>query len=267
MIDADGAVRTQPALRTLQINQRRLLTGGSPVEHGLRDGFPTRRAAVEWYQRAVVRTFGFIATDWGPKDLIRDKTLVCALVTGGERDRIASGDPPSAAVAEHYRTTLERNIVLPACNQAFNALRRNAGEYLQDGDVAPGKVDPQSQDHVAMRPTVQRKDVEQARALNQLWGGFADETALRDWIHDLDEPTNGAIDRTLAARICRDQTAREHLVRDEQIDAGIDERQARAFRERVAIDTLLPAFVTGIRRIDGGELVQQQSTGLSAPHG
>ena len=262
--DENGPPRTQPALRTLQVNQRELLVGGDRVDHGLRDGFPTLRSAIEWRQRAIARTMGNLSEKFPTADLLRDRTLATALVVGPERERLAD-DPLDPRVARGYRRLLERRRVRPACNSAYNRLRRQAGEYLQDSDVAPEKVDPRQQDHVAMRPTLERKDREQAAALDRLWGGFDGEDELLDWIHDLDEPSNGAIPSGLAAQLCRDETARRYLLGDDL--EGADIERARRWREHFAAVVILPAFVRGIRRLEGGELVEQQSSGLNAPHG
>ncbi len=265
----DGPARTQPALRALQIDQRQLLEGGGPVEFGLRDGFPTARDAIAWYQRAIPRTLGTLAEAWHPRDLFRDRTLAASLVVGDDRERFASdGSPlPSMDAARSYRRRLERLVIRPACNRAYNALRGGAGEYLQDSEVSPEKVDPAAQDHVAMRPTLERKDREQAAVLSELWGGFQTERELLDWLHDLDEPTNGSVDQTLAGQLGRDRVARACLLADDPASPSVDPDAAVAWRERFAAFVLLPSFVNGIRRIDGGELVQQSSTELTIPTG
>lgn len=267
MTDKTETSRTQPALRTLQLDQRQLLEGGDRVEHGIRDGFPTFRSAISWYQRAIVRTFGFLADEIEPVDLVRDRTLTGALVVGPERDELVD-DPLRPALARRYRRVLERAYIKPACNRAYNRLRRGAGEYLEDSNVSPEKVDPGRQHHVAMRPSLERKDVEQSEALRKLWGGFETESALLDWLHDLDEPANGAIAANFSARVGKDATARAHLIASEQSDAGVTDAQASRWREHFATTVVLPAFNRGIRRLDSaGELVEQQSTGLSAPQG
>jgi len=262
-----GPSRTQPALRTLQLDQRELLEGGDRVRHGLRDGFPTFRDALSWYQRAAVRTFGLLSDDVEPIDLVRDRTLTGALVVGPERTALVD-DPLRPELAKRYRTVLERAYIRPACNRAYNRLRRGAGEYLEDSEVSPSKVNPASQRHVAMRPSLERKDAEQADALEALWGGFETERSLHDWLHDLDEPSNGALPEHFDARIGKDATARAHLIASERASAGVSEAAARRYREHFAATVVLPAFNRGIRRLDSaGELVEQQSSGLSAPQG
>lgn len=253
-----GPSRTQPALRTLQLDQRELLDGGDSVPHGLRDGFPTRRDALEWYQRAITRTLGEIAEEFRPLSLVRDRTLVGALVVGDERDDLVT-DPVSLDVARRYRRVLERSYVRPACNRSYNRLRKRAGEYIEDSDDSPSEIDPESQRHVAMRPTIARKDIEQADALRTLWDGFESERELLDWTHDLDEPSNGAIEADLAARIGRDATARAYFIESERASADVPEEQARRYREHFAATKLLPAFVAGIQRLEGGEKISEDA--------
>lgn len=264
-VENAGTPRTQPALRALQHDQRALLDGGRRVEHGLRDGFPTLRAALEWYQRTIPRTLGEISEPFPPGDLVRDRTLASSLVVGRERETLAES-PPSLTAAADYRDRLERLMVIPAAARSYNRLRLSAGEYLQDSEISPERVDAAEQDHVAMRPSISRKDVEQAAALRELWGGFETDRELNDWTHDLLEPSNGSISKTLAAEIGRDSTARAMLVRDERPET-ITELSARRWRERFAALIVLPAFVRGIRRMDCGELVQEGGEGLTAPMG
>ncbi|OYR79123.1 hypothetical protein DJ72_14340 [Halorubrum distributum] len=96
--------QTRPALPTLQHDQRVLLepTADSELDHGLRDGFPNRRVAIEWYQAAIVRTLGHITERWEPVALLRDRTLLTALVVGPERETFAD-DPLTLNVAREYR--------------------------------------------------------------------------------------------------------------------------------------------------------------------
>lgn len=248
--DEIGEGHTQPALATMQFNQRDLIDGGGTVEHGLRDGFPTLREAIKWRQRATIRTLGLLSSEFAPVDLARDRTLSAALVVGDERETLAE-DPMGLEYAAEYRRRLEREFVLPACNRAYNSLRKRAGEYIDDDEHS--QIDPREQAHVAMRPSVDRKDREQAHALRELWGGFSDRDELMDWVHRLNEPTNGAISSTLPAEIGRDPVAIEHMLADES------DRAARRYRERFAAVVLLPAFVAGIRRMDGGEKISEET--------
>ncbi|TKX82052.1 hypothetical protein [Halorubrum sp. SD626R] len=160
---------SRPALPTLQSDQRALLEPqpGDGLDHGLRDGFPNRRTAIEWYQAAIVRTIGHITDRWDPVALLRDRTLLTALVVGPERERFAD-DPISLETGREYRQRLERVLVLPAFNLAYNALRKSAGEYPED--VRSEEHDPEGQDFVAMRPAFQVADQQQRAALRRLWG-------------------------------------------------------------------------------------------------
>lgn len=241
---------TQPALATLQFDQRELIESGGTVEHGLRDGFPTFREAIKWRQRATIRTLGLLSDYVPALDLVRDRTLSSALVVGEERETLVD-EPMPADHAREYRRRLERLFLLPACNRAYNGLRKRAGEYIDDNERS--EINPHEQRHVAMRPSFDRKDREQAAALSELWGGFESRDDLMDWAHRLNEPTNGAISSTLPAEIGRDQNAIELMLADES------DRAARRFRERFAVIVLLPAFVVGIRRMEGGEKISEET--------
>jgi len=269
----DSAPR--PALQTLQADQRELISGSTdPVQpsdkrrlFGLREGFPDRRAAVDWYQRAIVRTWGYVAELWHPADLARDRTLLSALITGPERSQLVD-DPLALEATEEYRRRLERQAVLPACDRAYNTLRKSAGEYIDshdDEDDAPvGDIDPENQDHVAMRPAFQWMDRRQAKALNELWGGFRDEEELMDWLHDLAGPANGAVNEKLPAQVGRDPVAMDHLLED---DPSAPSPESRRYRERFVVHNVLPAFANGIARMSAGELAQRRSGGLDPVQG
>jgi len=258
---------TRPALPTLQSDQRALLDPrpDDDLDHGLRGGFPDRRTAVEWYQAAIVRTMGHITDRWEPVDLLRDRTLLSALVVGPERERFAD-DPLSKDVARQYRQRLERVIVLPAFNLAYNTLRKAAGEYPDD--ARNEEHDPEGQEFVAMRPAFQVADRQQRTALQRLWGGFDSVDELQSWLHDLSEPSNGALEESLPGRVGRDAVAREHFLGRVEADSALEaERLARKYRERFAVGKLLPAFADGIKRLEAGELATHTSDGLTPGQG
>ena len=259
--------QTRPALPTLQRDQRALLDPGpdDDVPHGLRDGFPNRRAAIAWYQRATVRSLGQITETWEPIDLLRDRTLLTALITGPERTQYAA-DPLDLDEARQYRRRLERVVLLPAFNEAYNALRPAAGEYPDD--ALQGNRDPEGQEFVAMRPAFQVADRQQSSALRELWGGFETIEALQSWLHNLAEPTNGSLEENLPARVGRDRVALRHLLG--RIEAPTEreaEEQARKYRERFAVVKLLPAFAAGIEEMEAGELATHTSDGLEPGQG
>jgi hypothetical protein len=258
---------SRPALPTLQSDQRALLEPqpGDGLDHGLRDGFPNRRTAIEWYQAAIVRTIGHITDRWDPVALLRDRTLLTALVVGPERERFAD-DPISLETGREYRQRLERVLVLPAFNLAYNALRKSAGEYPED--VRSEEHDPEGQDFVAMRPAFQVADRQHRAALRRLWGGFESVEELQSWLHNLSEPTNGALDEALPSRVGRDAVARDHFLGRVDADSALEaERLARKYRERFAVAKLLPAFADGIKRLEAGELATHTSDGLNASPG
>jgi hypothetical protein len=259
--------QTRPALPTLQHDQRVLLEPEptSDLEHGLRHGFPHRRATIEWYQAAIVRTIGHVTERWEPESLVRDRTLLTALVVGDEREAFAD-EVLSLETAREYRRRLERVVVLPAFNRAYNALRKSAGEYPDD--ARKSEHDPEQQDFVAMRPAFQVADRQQRTALRQLWGGFDSVEQLQSWLHDLSEPTNGAIEETLSSRVGSDSVAREYLLGRPEADTALEaERVARKYRERFAVTKLLPAFADGLKRLEAGELATHTSGGLTPGQG
>lgn len=258
---------TRPALPTLQSDQRALLDPrpDDGLDHGLRGGFPDRRTAIEWYQAAIVRTLGHITDRWEPVDLLRDRTLLSALVVGPERETFAD-DPLSPEVARQYRQRLERVVLLPAFNLAYNALRKAAGEYPDD--ARNDKHDPDSQDFVAMRPAFQVADRQQRAALRRLWGGLDTLEELQSWLHDLSEPSNGALEESLPARVGRDPVARKHFLGSVSADSALEaEELERKYRERFAVAKLLPAFADGIKRLEAGELATHTSDGLTPGQG
>jgi len=263
----DATSATRPALPTLQHDQRALLDPrpNDDLEHGLRGGFPDRRAAITWYQAAIVRSLGHITDQWDPVDLLSDRTLLSALIVGEERHEFAA-DPLTLEEAREYRQRLERVVVLPACNHAYNTLRKSAGEYPED--VRESNHDPEGQDFVAMRPAYQVADRQQRRALERLWGGFNSIDDLQSWLHDLDEPTNGALEADLAARVGRDQVAIAHFLDRVDAESALEaDRLAQKFRERFAVAKLLPAFAEGISRLEAGELATHTSDGLTPGQG
>ena len=209
MSDAQQTPNVRPALETLKRDQMALLTGEDDRDlPALRMGFESRRAAIEWYQAASVRTFGFIADEFAPINLCRDTTLLQALITSEKRERwVFTDEPLSFEAAFGHRRWIETQLLGPASNRAYNQLRKMAGEYIDDEDQQLAHYDPEEQDHVAMRPGFQQKDQQQRVALRELWVGFESEEALRDWIHYLDEPTNGAVDPDLARKIVVDDVA------------------------------------------------------------
>lgn len=257
----------RPALKTLQHDQRALFSSDVGDLPGLRDGFQTRRSVINWYQAAVVRTFGFLVDEWPPGHLATDRTLLQGLVVSSARRGWASegSDPLPTDAARQLRKRLETDRVRPASNRAYNMLRKTAGEYIgAEGDDAPAatELDPEEQANVAMRPAFQQKDLEQAHTLHELWAGFESEEKLLDWCHALDSPTNGAIKPEFSQLVANDRVALDHLLEG---DTDVPDLEKQVYREQIAIHVLLPAFTVGVRRMNAGELAKR-TTGGSGTH-
>lgn len=257
----------RPALKTLVEDQQRMLDGnGTRLSNGLREGFAHRREVIEWYQAATVRTLGHLHDHWSPSTLATDDALLAALITGPARQNWVA-DPPGLEWAREQRRELERQVVLPACNEAHAYLRKRAAEYLGDEeDIDPEDLrHPDEQESLAMRPGFQEKDREQRHALQTLWGGFEDEDALTSWIHWLNVPTFGELDVESARDIGLDEWATACLLGN-----GVPAIDARRFRERFAIGVeagdrqigLLPAFANGISEMNAGELARRERDGV-----
>lgn len=256
----------RPALTVLQAQQKELIDHRKHQMTGLncslRHGFDSRQRFIVWYQAAVVRTFGALAETVNPLDLARDRVLLQAAITSDKRRKWASDEPINLETAARYRRLLEQYALLPATNEAYNQLRKMAGEYIgTEAKNLPDSLAPDAQE-IAMRPAFSRKDIEQRDALERLWSGFPTEDDLRDWLHELDVPTNGALPSDFPRRLMADRVAVRNLVR-----GRLPERETRVFRERLAITKLLPAFVEGVRRMDAGELAKRTTGGLEVAQG
>lgn len=259
----------RPALEVLQLDQRELINADDErLEErptpawDLRSGFPGRREAVEWYQRAAIRTLGRFADDdhVPPRALIRDRSLLQILIVGDERTHYVSAgdDPIPLDEASERRRALEERHLLPATTRAYNDLRGAAGEYIEvfedNSDRDPVDFTPESQANLAMRPAFSRLDRLQQIMLDRLWGGFEDHDALRDWLHDLNRAANGQVDPELSERTMTDTTAVACLT------GGADDTHARREREKFAIVEILPAFVEAVESMETGELAKRRKT-------
>lgn len=247
--------RVKPALLTLLHDQAALIDSEysrNEIEYDLRSGFPDRRRLIEWYQRAAVRTLGYIADYWEPIDCVDDENLVKAMVS----NPIGDIEPHGPWVAADYRRRVESMMVMPACNSAYRNLRSSASEYIRTPDEEGEKsaeLDPDKQKHVAMRPGFQTLDDQQRKALERLWGGFDSRDELGDWILSLNSPTNGEIRNDLSQSVTNDDVAMKHLVREPDTDGAI------VYREAFACVELLPAFIEGIEAAETAELAKTKS--------
>lgn len=265
--DQGQAPNVRPALPVLLEDQRALLESTDNPryadEYHLRGGFPHRRAVIQWFQRAIIRTFGHIADDYGVAEQLTYGPLLGVLVTGPERDRWLHDhgeDTLSPGQARTGRRKYEANTLLPACHRAYNDLLDVAGEYIGEEEGTPNyrDLDPEGQRHVAMRPGFQHLDDQQHAALAQLWAGFPDEDALLSWVHGLEGPTNGAVRADLAGIFERTPTATALFLAD-----ATGAREARETKDDFAVRVLLPAFAEGVRQASAGELAARQRTKLS----
>lgn len=249
-------LRVKPALVTLLVDQAKLLNSEyADVDHDIRSGFPDRRAIIEWYQRAIVRSLGHIGDEWPPEACVGDEVMVSALLADSDDIEIVeAGGRIGRMSAKQYRLLLEATVVQPAFNRAYRTMRDSATEYVKsdefDGDWTHGELDPSSQANVAMRPGFQVLDDRQARSISELWGGFEDVDALSEWIHALSAPANGCVPDRFHETVVVDEVQLEHLVYNP------DTPEARRARESFAATSILPMFVDGMEVAEAQELAK-----------
>lgn len=236
------ARHSRVAVDVLQRDQRAVLYDGdedrTPPIQPVTEPFADRRAVINWWQAACVRTFGYLAEDVPASSIVRDGTLLAALT-----------DEMDTAAAEHLRTRLVE-FSLGACQRSYRDLEDRAHEWLPSDDGSNTdyrRIDPSKQRHIAMRPVFSRLDAEQGRTLAALWGGFEDREALSRWVHGLPAVADvgDEFDDGLSGALTRDDHARAMLTTDGE--------SATAWRERFAATVLLPAFARRARQLRGGE--------------
>lgn len=236
-----SSTNTRVAVDVLQENQRDVLFRGAPDRKPpltpLTEPFEDRRALVNWWQAAAVRTFGHLPTFFPAGDILRDGRLTSALI-GEDTD----------ADAHTRQRILEKT--LEATRRSYRDLEVRATEWLSentDGHDDYRRIDPTNQQHIAMRPAFSRLDREQAKALTRLWGGFEDRLTLSEWVHSLPSIVdfNDVLDQPLPAYLARSGHARRMLCAD--TDAG------RVYRERFAAGLLLPAMGNRAKKLRASE--------------
>lgn len=246
--NSGGGAGTRVAVDVLERDQRAVLFDGEPERNPpispVADGFDSRRELINWWQAACVRSFGHLAEPYPARQIRADKALTEALT---------ASDPTPGQ--QHQRQRV-REHVMAACTDAYRDLEQRAHEWLP-GDEGPDggksdyrRIDPDSQQHIAMRPAFSRLDTGQARILARLWGGFEDRNAVVRWTHrlpavaDFSELLEG--EPNVTEWLVTDRAALEKLT--DQTKSG------REWRERFASVALLPAFAVRARRLQGGAL-------------
>lgn len=256
---------TQPALQALRADQDR-------AEANLYSGFTSLRDVVEWTVDVAVSTLGMLP-DWWFVDVTSDDYLLTVLLTGPER-KLHDADPIALDKAADERRQLAADWLLPAFLAAYRELRKSAGEYVEEGDADQVPRDPDRQRWTAMRPGYDELRTLLADLLDELWQGFADETAVLDWLHRLQEATHGEIavgfenahgdladDVDWVTLVYHDDHAIERLT------APSDDLQSARWREWFAGTCVLPGANAGVRARSPGESASVEATNRNVPHG
>lgn len=230
----------------------RLTEDVDDVVQDLRAGFASRRAIVEWEQRLAVRTFGQISQRWYEglaRALATSAEPVLTAVLLSEDARETAVDE---AVVEQVRERFAATVIAPAYRRAFRHLRKDAGEYVEDGHAA--EHDPFSQQHVAMRPALEELEDWQQRGLSALFDGLADADGIHTWGQVVQLATHGEISDEFILRCHRERSTRRVL---------LDETE-HADRTRVAFAArfLVPAYNAGVSELAGraGEMPEAETT-------
>ena len=230
----------------------RLTEDVDDVVQDLRAGFESRREIVAWEQRLAVRTFGQIPQRWY-RGLARalgtseERVLVAVLLREDARERDVPAD-----VVDRVRERFAASVIAPAYRRAFRHLRKDAGEYVEDGRAA--EHDPFSQQHVAMRPALEELEDWQQRGLAALFDGLEDADGIHTWGQVVQLATHGEISDEFILRCHRERSTRRVL---------LDESEY-ADRARVAFGArfLVPAYNAGVRELAGraGEMPDAETT-------
>lgn len=217
----------------------------------LLDGFESRREVLEWLQRLCVRTMGQIpqefyegfATAMHPRER-GQMALVSCVLTHEQRVR----DDITDEHAERAREVIAAKFLMPAMHRAYRHLRKDAGEYIDEGRDAGH--DPVNQSHIAMRPAFDEIEADQRECLTLVLDGIEDRRAIMDWGDIVEQATHGEVENDFVSRCYMERsTARLLTMRDATPDV-------RASRELFAARHLIPAFNLGVRDLSGraGEL-------------
>jgi hypothetical protein len=251
----DAGGRTpRVAVDVLQRDQRDVLFDGDPDREPpispLTEPFESQRSLINWWQAACVRTFGHLRRQYPATAIVSDGALTEAVTT--------SEPTPGQA---HTRQRL-REHVMDACATAYRDLESRAHEWLPNagadntsdvGQQDYRQIDPESQEHVAMRPVFTDLDREQARVLRRLWGGLEDRDHVVRWTHGL--PAVADFTEILPNGV----ELTEWLVLDEHCRRQLTSstETGKAWREKFAAAILLPAFAHRAEKLQGGAIARK----------
>ncbi|WP_218836302.1 hypothetical protein [Halorarum salinum] len=220
---------TRPASAKLVHDQADLLVD-------VLEGFPDRRALLEWQQDLVIQTVGQLEDAWYSRTAA-DSPTVSALLG---RPWGTVEEMPAELALEVRRGMVAKDL-LPAFHAAHEVARWAAVERVdhldddRDGDdVDP--IDPLDQQYPLMRPAFGELDGQQAAALGELLEGFAGSEALLAWSLRVVGASYANIDRETVTAPYFERPLRRRLI-------GTDPTPEDMFvREGWAAEYLLPAF-------------------------
>jgi hypothetical protein len=241
----DGTYR--PALRRLTIDLSDLVEGNADKDvPGLKHGFADRNELVRWEQCLCVRSLGNV-----PQYVYQG--LASQMASPKERPVIQAlidADEMPDATAKDERQRFRKRVVMRAFDRAFRRLRLGAKEYIDDADDGD-EHDPQTQKHIAMRPSLDELDSWQRVALDQVLEGFDSRDEILDWASVLENATHG--------EPIEIPDPNEDAVPVSKFVAGVHERDPfaemmmnskyRRVRGIWAARFLIPSFNAGVRDI------------------
>ncbi|GGL73392.1 hypothetical protein [Halocalculus aciditolerans] len=257
-VDEYALSTTRPSLRAVQVDQREVIKRP-------RDGFRSAVGIIRWLQAAAVVTLGELDDDLYRDLVVADDVMFQALLDADARARLFR-EPLDADRAETLRRDLITTHLAPACVRAYTTLETKASEYTErdvfDGDHKPKDLDPEDQQHTAMRPGYDEIDREQREALQEFWSGFTTEDEVQDWLQDLKDATNSQIPEDFAARVMHDETALDYL-----LGRGVDDDLlAEQWADWFLAESVLPSFAAGVRTLNPSEVIHASSGGVR-PYG
>lgn len=233
--DVPDAHALRPAIKKLTDDQRDLIAS-------FVDGFRDRRAFLAWCQDAGIQTLGALGAEWSKQRAFSGVDMSMLITT----PRLREGwSPDGATLLSQADAADARRVVvvvdlLPACVDAVRGFRWSAVEYDTEEDGPMPSAD--GQQHPAMRPALSELDDRQEWVLGKLLDGFESVDAITAWYQEANEASYAEIDSSLAKELHNRRTVREFLLDDEGEDAA-------RFREALAAEFLLPAFVTAVEEV------------------